>query len=151
VAETEIYPDVPEALERLRNAGFLLIVTTNQPDVARGKTSQAGVQAIHAFLAGKLPLDEIRVCYHDDADLCVCRKPKPGMILAAAERFGIDVAASYMVGDRWRDIDAGLAAGCTPILIERGHQEELRGQPSAVVASLAEAVAWIESREAGQK
>lgn len=151
VAETEIYPDVPEALDRLRRAGFLLIVTTNQPDVARGKTSRSGVEAIHAFLAERLPLDDIQVCYHDDPDECACRKPKPGMIMAAAERFGVDVAASYMVGDRWRDIDAGLAAGCTPILIERGHDEVLRSTPSAVVTSLAEAAAWIESREAERK
>lgn len=147
VAETVIYPDVPDALARLRGAGFLLVVTTNQPDVARGKQSRAGVEAINAYLAEQLPLDEIVVCYHDDADLCDCRKPKPGMIRAAAERHGIDAAASYMVGDRWRDIDAGLAAGCTTILIERGHQEELRGKPAAVVSSLGEAAAWIEARE----
>ena len=147
VGETEIYPDVPDALARLRNAGFLLIVTTNQPDVARGRQTLAGVEAIHQYLAELLPLDAIEVCYHDDADLCACRKPKPGLIRAAAERFGVDVAASYMVGDRWRDIDAGLAAGCTTILIERGHDEELRGRPAVIVGSLAEAAAWIERRE----
>src|SRR5579884_4235466 len=79
-AETAIYPDVPEALARLRQAGFLLVVTTNQPDVARGKQTRAGVEAIHAYLAKRLPLDAIEVCYHDDADLCDCRKPKPGLI-----------------------------------------------------------------------
>jgi D-glycero-D-manno-heptose 1,7-bisphosphate phosphatase len=147
VAETVIYSDVPAALARLRDAGFLLIVTTNQPDVARGRQTRAGVESIHAHLAAQLPLDDITVCYHDDADLCECRKPKPGLIRAAAERHGIDVGKSYMVGDRWRDIDAGLAAGCTTILIERGHQEELRGQPAVVVPSLAEAAAWIEQRE----
>ncbi|HEX3535504.1 MAG TPA: HAD family hydrolase [Stellaceae bacterium] len=147
VAETVIYPDVPAALARLRGAGFLLIVTTNQPDVSRGKQTRAGVESIHAHLAAQLPLDGIEVCYHDDADRCACRKPKPGLIRAAAQRHGIHVAASYMIGDRWRDIDAGLAAGCTPILIERGHQEELRGQPAVVVSSLAEAAAWIEERE----
>jgi D-glycero-D-manno-heptose 1,7-bisphosphate phosphatase len=148
VAETIIYPDVPDALARLRDAGFLLIVTTNQPDVARGKQTRAGVEAIHRYLAERLPLDDIEVCYHDDADLCACRKPKPGMIRAAAERHGVDTAASYMVGDRWRDVDAGLAAGCTTILIERGHREELRGQPAVVASSMAEAAAWIERREA---
>lgn len=147
VAETVIYPDVPDALARLRATGFLLIVTTNQPDVARGKQTRAGVEAINAYLAERLPLDDIAVCYHDDADLCVCRKPKPGMIQAAAEQYGIDVGASYMVGDRWRDVDAGLAAGCTAILIERGHQEELRGAPAVVVSSLGEAVDWIATRE----
>lgn len=150
VAETVIYPDVAEALVRLRKAAFLLIVTTNQPDVARGKQSRARVEAIHAYLAEQLPLDAIEVCYHDDADLCPCRKPKPGMIRAAADRFGIDMEASYMVGDRWRDIDAGLAAGCTSILIDRGHDEELRGRPAVVVASLGEAADWIERREAAR-
>jgi D-glycero-D-manno-heptose 1,7-bisphosphate phosphatase len=147
VAETVIYSDVPEALTRLRKAGFLLIVTTNQPDVARGKQTRAGVETIHAYLAEQLPLDDIQVCYHDDADDCACRKPKPGMIRAAVQRHGIDATASYMIGDRWRDVDAGLAAGCMTILIERGHQEELRGKPAMVVSSLGEAAAWIEMRE----
>lgn len=147
VAETIIYPDVPGALARLHNAGFLLIVTTNQPDVARGRQSRAGVESIHAHLAAQLPLDDIEVCYHDDVDDCACRKPKPGLIRDAAARHGIDIAASYMVGDRWRDVDAGLAAGCTTILIERRHQEELRGKPAVAVASLGEAAAWIEKRE----
>jgi D-glycero-D-manno-heptose 1,7-bisphosphate phosphatase len=147
VAQTVIYADVPEALARLRKVGFLLIVTTNQPDVARGKQTRAGVDTIHAHLAAVLPLDGIEVCYHDDADHCVCRKPKPGMIQNAAERHGIDIAASYMIGDRWRDIDAGLAAGCTAILIDRRHQEELRGKPAVVVSSLGEAAAWIANRE----
>lgn len=146
VAETVIYPDVREALARLRHAGFLLIVTTNQPDVARGKQTRAGVEAIHAYLQQELPLDDIMVCYHDDPDDCICRKPKPGMIRAAAERHGVEIGASYMVGDRWRDVDAGLAAGCTTILIERGHQEELRGRPDMTVLSLGEAAAWIEMR-----
>jgi len=148
IAETTIYTDVPDALDRLRNAGFLLIVTTNQPGVARGKQTRAVVEAINQYLAERLPLDDIEVCYHDDADLCACRKPKPGMIRSAAERHGIDVAASYMIGDRWRDVDAGLAASCTTILIDRGHREELRGAPAVVVSSMAEAAAWIERREA---
>ena len=148
VAETAIYPDVPDALAKLRDAGFLLIVTTNQPDVARGNQTRAVVEAINQHLAERLPLDDIEVCYHDDADLCACRKPKPGMIRSAAERHGIDVAASYMIGDRWRDVDAGLAAGCTTILIDRRHREELRGAPAVVVSSMAEAAAWIEQREA---
>jgi D-glycero-D-manno-heptose 1,7-bisphosphate phosphatase len=148
VSETIIYPDVPDALATLRDAGFLLIVTTNQPDVARGRQTRAGVEAIHRYLADRLPLDDIEVCYHDDADLCSCRKPKTGMIQTAAERHDIDIAGSYMIGDRWRDVDAGLAAGCTTVLIERGHREELRGQPAVVVSSIAEAAAWIERREA---
>jgi D-glycero-D-manno-heptose 1,7-bisphosphate phosphatase len=118
VAETTIYPDVPDALAKLRAAGFLLVVTTNQPDVARGNQTRAGVEAINRYAAERLPLDDIYVCYHDDADLCACRKPRPGMIRPATERHGIDTAASYMTGDRWRDIDAGLAAGCTTILID---------------------------------
>ena len=111
---------MPDALAKLRDAGFLLIVTTNQPDVARGNQTRATVEAINQYLAERLPLDDIEACYHDDADLCACRKPKPGMIRSAAERHGIDIAASYMIGDRWRDVDAGLAAGCTTILIDRG-------------------------------
>jgi D-glycero-D-manno-heptose 1,7-bisphosphate phosphatase len=147
VAETTIYPDVPDALAKFRDVGFLLIVTMNAPDVPRRNQTREGVEAINQYLAERLPLDDTEVCYHDDADLCICRKPKPGMIRSAAERHGIDVAASYMIGDRWRDVDAGLAAGCTIILIDRGHREELRGRPAVVVGSMAEAAVWVEQRE----
>ena len=116
VDELELLPGVGEACARLHDTGFLLIVVTNQPDVARGSLTTEAVEAMHLELAQALPLDDIAVCMHDDADGCDCRKPQPGMLLAAARRFGIDLAASFLVGDRWRDVEAAQRAGCRAAL-----------------------------------
>ena len=142
--ELRILADAPAALARLKQAGFLIIVVTNQPDVARGAQSRGAVESIHAALAAELPIDDFLVCWHDDGDGCACRKPKPGLLLEAAARHEIDLRASFLVGDRWRDIDAGAAAGCRTILIDRRYRE--RGpsaQPDFRALSLDEAAAWI--------
>ena len=119
-------------------------MVTNQPDVARGLQRAEAVEQMHDWLKSQLPIDDIFACLHDDADRCDCRKPLPGLLLRAAERYHVDPACSYMVGDRWRDIDAAAAAGVKAIWIDRGYAER---QPSAVpnarVASLTEAVDWI--------
>lgn len=122
VAEVEILPGVPEALRRLKTAGFMLIVVSNQPDVARGTTPRETVEAINAYLASRLPIDRFIMCY-DDGDFADCRKPRPGMLLAGAAEFDVDLGASYMIGDRWRDIDAGIAAGCKTVFIDYGYSE----------------------------
>ena len=106
--ELVILPDVPEALTSLREAGFVLIVVTNQPDVATGKQRRDVVKGMHDVLRQRLPVDDIEACFHTDADNCACRKPKPGMILQAASRWSIDLARSYVVGDRWRDVDPAM-------------------------------------------
>jgi D-glycero-D-manno-heptose 1,7-bisphosphate phosphatase len=111
------------ALRALRDAGFRLIVVTNQPDVVTGRQERAVVDAIHDHLRRTLPLDDVRVCWHVDADACECRKPKPGLLLDAAAEWDIDLAQSFMIGDRWRDIDAGRAAGCRTVLIARPYAE----------------------------
>lgn len=148
--EIEIPSDATSALASLKDAGFLLIVVTNQPDVARGKQTRTGVEAIHQMLRSALPLDDFLVCYHDDADACNCRKPLPGLLETAAARYGIELGRSYLIGDRWRDIDAGAAAGCTTILIDYGYRERAPHQPpNARVRSLGEAARWILSREDG--
>jgi D-glycero-D-manno-heptose 1,7-bisphosphate phosphatase len=145
VAELEVLPGVPEALARLKAAGYRLIVVTNQPDVARGTQRREEVDAMHASLASRLPLDEVRVCFHDDADGCECRKPRPGL-LTQAPRY--DVARSVMVGDRWRDIEAGRRAGVrATVLVASGHDEPCDVEPDLRVGSLAEAVPWILSME----
>jgi D-glycero-D-manno-heptose 1,7-bisphosphate phosphatase len=142
VSVMAILPGVPEALARLRAAGFTLVVVTNQPDVARGTQTRAAVEAIHAKLRAELHLDAIYACWHDDADACSCRKPKPGMLVTAATDLGIDLGASFMVGDRWRDVDAGIAAGCRTVFIDRDYRE--RKPESAIhVADLPEAATWI--------
>jgi D-glycero-D-manno-heptose 1,7-bisphosphate phosphatase len=143
-AEMEIDADAPAALARLKAAGFLLLVVTNQPDVARGITRLEDVEAMHATLRAALPLDAFFVCYHDNADACGCRKPQPGMLIAAAAEHGIDLASSFMVGDRWRDVDAGAAAGCRTVWIDRGYREQAPAHmPDARVDSLRAAADWI--------
>jgi D-glycero-D-manno-heptose 1,7-bisphosphate phosphatase len=145
--ELRIFDGAADHLRRLRQAGFKLIVVTNQPDVARGTQAAAEVEAIHGRLRRELPLDDVLSCLHDDADGCACRKPKPGLILDGAARHAVDVSASFMVGDRWRDVEAGQAAGCKTVWIDRGYRE--RGPaaaPHARVASLAEAADWILSQ-----
>jgi D-glycero-D-manno-heptose 1,7-bisphosphate phosphatase len=143
VGEMEILHGVSEALVSLHEAGFMLIVVTNQPDVARGTTSMAVVEEINSYLATCLPIDEFRTCYHDNGDGCDCRKPLPGALRAAAEQHDIDLTQSYMVGDRWRDIEAGQGAGCSTIFIDYGYAEK---QPKLVnhrVQSLSEAAEII--------
>jgi D-glycero-D-manno-heptose 1,7-bisphosphate phosphatase len=143
-AEMEIEADAPVALARLKAAGFLLVVITNQPDVARGITRREDVETMHAALRAALPLDAFFVCYHDNADGCECRKPRPGMLLEAAAAHDIDLAQSFMIGDRWRDVDAGVAAGCRTIWIDRGYDEQAPARPpDARVDSLRAAADWI--------
>lgn len=139
LAELEILPGVPETLARLRAAGFLNVIVTNQPDVATGKQRREVVQAMHGHLLSILPIDAMKVCYHTDADNCACRKPKPGMLLEAAAELEIDLAASFMVGDRWRDVGAGQAAGCKCFFLDRGYEEKRPENPYVAVKSLVEA------------
>lgn len=139
--ELEILPGVARALERLRAAGFLNIVVTNQPDVATGKQRLEVVESMHRQLQDSLAIDAISACYHVQADECPCRKPRPGMLLDAARRFEIDLAGSFMVGDRWRDVGAGHAAGCAAALfIDYAYKERGPAQPHVLVKSLADAV-----------
>ncbi len=143
IDDLEILPGVPEALARLRLANFYLVVVTNQPDVARGTQRREVIDAMHASLAAALPIDEFRVCDHDDRDDCVCRKPKPGMLEAAARDADLNLSASIMVGDRWRDVEAGRRAGCRTVFIDRDYAEARPDHPDATVGSLPEAVDWI--------
>ena len=143
LAEFEILPDAVQACRALREAGFLLIVVTNQPDVARETQQRAVVEAINEALRSEITLDDIRVCYHDDDDQCSCRKPLPGLLVEAAKEWQIDLSASFMVGDRWKDIESGLRAGCKTILIDREYRETILSAPDHQVHSLAEATDWI--------
>jgi D-glycero-D-manno-heptose 1,7-bisphosphate phosphatase len=141
--DLEILPGVAGALADLKRAGYVLVVVTNQPDVARGAQTRAAVDAIHARLQAELPLDAIRACLHDDADRCGCRKPAPGLLLDAARDLDLDLGASVMVGDRWRDIEAGRAAGCRTVFINCHYAERQPTTFDVELTSLAEAAAWI--------
>jgi D-glycero-D-manno-heptose 1,7-bisphosphate phosphatase len=141
--EFEFLPGVQEAVAQLSKAGFSLVVVTNQPDVARGRTTRAQVEEMNDRIRLELPVLEVLSCYHDSADGCGCRKPKPGLLLDAARRWRLDPARSFMVGDRWSDIAAGRAAGCRTALVETPYSGRERCIPDHTVADLAEAAAWI--------
>jgi D-glycero-D-manno-heptose 1,7-bisphosphate phosphatase len=143
LAELHIPADVPAALAALRAAGLRLIVVTNQPDVARGTTTRPAVEQIHAALRACLPLDAIYACFHDDADACGCRKPQPGMLIQAAAEHSLDLAASFMVGDRWKDIVAGQRAGCLTVLLGDAYGEQQRCRPDHTAADLSGAARHI--------
>ncbi len=148
LSEFEILPGVLGACKKLKAAGFLLVVATNQPDVGRGTLAQSAVEAMHAHLCRQLPIDRVEVCYHPGRGQsnCDCRKPRPGLLLRAARELGIDLSRSWMVGDRWRDIDCGHVAGCRTIFIERGYDEALRQAPDFRAATLLDAAAIILNR-----
>jgi D-glycero-D-manno-heptose 1,7-bisphosphate phosphatase len=146
VADFEILPGVAQACADLKRAGYLLVVVTNQPDVGRGILAKEIVESIHYTMVGQLPIDRVEVCYHAGAEYgetCDCRKPNPGMLINAATELNIDLARSFMVGDRWRDIDCGQRAGCKTVFIDLGYDEALREQPDFRAANLGKAVEWI--------
>ena len=145
--EFELYPDVAEDCAQLKQAGLLLVVVTNQPDVGRGTQSRELVEAMNRKLRDAVPsLDAIEICYHAGAshgEPCDCRKPKPGMLFRATAIHAIDLRRSFFIGDRWRDVDCAHAAGCRAVFIDHGYNEPLRQQPAFSVTTLGEAVAVV--------
>ncbi|ESS71611.1 D,D-heptose 1,7-bisphosphate phosphatase [Methyloglobulus morosus KoM1] len=151
LAEIEILPKVPEALLALKEAGFILITVSNQPDVARGTLRRDTVDSINAYLGERMAMDRFIMCYHDSSDECPCRKPKPGMLLEGALEFNIDLSRSYMIGDRWRDVEAGKNAGCKTVFIDYGYDERQPESCDFVTRSLFEAAQIILSTEKGRE
>jgi len=143
LADLHILPGVPEACHALRQAGLTLVVVTNQPDIARGVTTRESVDQLNGRVQERTGVDAVYVCPHDDADGCGCRKPAPGLLLQGAEDFGIELRRSYMVGDRWRDVEAGQRAGCRTAYVERHYQESGASGADIVVSDLPEAARWI--------
>ena len=117
LAAFSLYPDAAGSLARLKAAGYLLVVVTNQPDIGNGLVSANVVNEMHRLMAEALPIDHVEMCPHSQSEGCSCRKPKPGMLINAARLYGIDLAASIMVGDRFSDLEAGRAAGCRTISV----------------------------------
>lgn len=146
LGELDVYPEAAASLRRLLVARFVLVVVTNQPDVARGTQSREVVDDINRELCRQLPVAAVYACFHDDADGCRCRKPAPGLLLDAARDLGIDLNRSFMVGDRWRDVEAGRRAGCRTVHIDRHYAERSPQLPDVVTTGLAEAASWIEDR-----
>ena len=142
----EILPDVTESLRLLKENGFLLIVVTNQPDVGRGTQTKETIEEMHSFLLQHLSLNDIYVCWHGQDGECECRKPLPGMLIQAADKYGVDFQQSYLIGDRWKDIEAGKTAGCKTIFLDYHYNELLRSQPDFTATSTRKASEWIISQ-----
>jgi D-glycero-D-manno-heptose 1,7-bisphosphate phosphatase len=145
-----VLPGVVEALAELRRTGLALVCITNQPDVARGRVAARVVEQANEVLRERLGLDAVRCCPHDDPDPFGCRKPAPGLILDAAADLGLDLRRSVVVGDRWRDVEAGRRAGCRTVFLDRGYDERGPDAPDLVVGELAEAVPWIVGTTSGR-
>jgi D-glycero-D-manno-heptose 1,7-bisphosphate phosphatase len=141
--EFEFLPGVLEAARRLADAGWAMVVVTNQPDVARGLQMRASVEAMNLHVRQHLPVLDVLTCWHDSGDDCACRKPRPGLLTEGARRFDLNLRRSVMVGDRWSDVVAGQAAGCTALLVETPFSARERCQPDHCVNDLTEAAAWI--------
>jgi D-glycero-D-manno-heptose 1,7-bisphosphate phosphatase len=141
--QLQILPRVGEAIEMLRSADFELVVVTNQPDVARGHLSKEVVNSMHQQLQRELKIEHFYTCFHDDAQNCSCRKPKPGLLRIAGRDLGLDLKKSFMVGDRWRDIVAGQTAGCRCFFVDYSYAEKPPQMPYLRVSSLFEAAQTI--------
>lgn len=141
--DMEILPGVADTLLKLREAGYLNIVVTNQPDVFRGIQPRAVMDAMHDRLRDTLALDDIRACLCEEGPDCPCYKPAPGMLVDAARDWGVDLGKSAIVGDRWRDVGAGQAVGCETFFVDCGYQEKQPDRPDHIVADLSEAGAII--------
>lgn len=143
LSELVFIEGVKEALLLSEQMGFLNIIVTNQPDVGSGLQSSEVLAQMHERIKTDLTIDDIFVCTHCENDCCGCRKPKPGMLVDAAEKWNIDLKSSYLVGDRWRDIGAAQAVGCESFFIDYGYEEQRPQQPYQTVSSLYEAVQRI--------
>jgi transaldolase len=139
-----IYPDAPPALARLKAEGYTLVVVSNQPDVGKGIIATEVLAEMNRRLFASLPVDDIRMCTHRQDEACDCRKPKPGMLLAASKELGIDLDRSFMIGDRKSDIEAGKAAGCKTVFVDLDYTaEEKANDANWVVRSVSQAIDHI--------
>lgn len=119
-----ILDGVVSSITDLTRAGYVCVVVTNQPDIARGTASFHDVDAINTKITELTQLQHFYVCPHDESDACDCRKPLPGLLLQAALKLQLDLTQSFMVGDRWRDVEAGKNAGVRTFFIDYGYFEQ---------------------------
>jgi D-glycero-D-manno-heptose 1,7-bisphosphate phosphatase len=143
VHQVKIIAGVRESIKKFKLNGIQIVIVTNQPDVGRGTLAKETVEEINGYLKAELHIEHVYCCYHDNLDNCGCRKPSPGMLIEAAQNLNLDLSRSYMVGDRWRDIEAGQAAGCTSFFIDYGYAEKLPNMPFIRVTSLLDAAQKI--------
>ncbi len=141
----EFLPGVKEAIKLFRNLNYVPVVVTNQPDFARGKKSIDEINALNNLVRNELGIQDIYMCLHDDAEQCYCRKPREGLLLKAALELQLDLEVSVMVGDRWRDIQAGQRAGCKSFFIDNDYDEKRPQEPFHRVTSLLEVANFLGS------
>lgn len=141
--ELFIIEGVPEAIELLLNSNYLVVVVTNQPDVARGTVERKKIELINFEISKRTGIRNFYTCFHDDSDDCSCRKPKPGLLIEAARDYSLDLKSSFMIGDRWRDVSAGQAVGSRCFFIDYGYSEKSPKMPFKKVSSLLEAAHLI--------
>jgi D-glycero-D-manno-heptose 1,7-bisphosphate phosphatase len=132
---------IREAVQQLKNNGFKIIVVSNQPDLARGEITEDILHSMTERLKSEIPIDDIYICPHDDHHKCSCRKPRPGMLLQAAQKWDIDLTESFLIGDTWKDMEAGKACGCKTILLDACYNQDARCDLR--VKSLSEAASII--------
>lgn len=139
-----LYPDATPGVARLKAQDLLVIVATNQPDITTGRLAPQTLDAMHARLRARTAIDDIEVSTATRAAPDRRRKPEPGMLIDAAAKWDIDLAASYMVGDRASDVICGARAGCRTVFIDLGYSAEIPPEtPNATAADLTGAVDWI--------
>lgn len=155
--DLQLIPGAAQAIRMLNDAGYLVIVVTNQAGIARGYYDEVTVQTLHEHLTAALAehgahLDAIYLCPHhpDFTGPCACRKPEPGMLRQAAAELEIDLRQSWLVGDTISDIGAGRAAGCRTILVRTGYGLQVeadvsrqKARPDAIVDDVGAAVQYI--------
>ena len=145
IEEFKLIKNINRPLNNIRKMGFKLFIVTNQPDVAKGILKPGVLKKMNDIILNTLPIDEIMVCKHIDSDYCECRKPKPGMIKTLAQKWKIDVQSSFLIGDNWKDIESGKAAGCSTILIDKFYNSSI--QSDYRVENLKMSVEVIEPNE----
>ena len=144
VANFRLYEDVPEAVRRLKQNGFVVVVVTNQPDIGAGLVMREEVDAMHEQLCAQAPIDGIELCPHVAGDTCECRKPAPGMLKYAACNHQLDLNESFMVGDRVSDVEAGRRAGCRTVFVDLGYTAECAPKHAHYTCSgVLASVEWI--------
>jgi D-glycero-D-manno-heptose 1,7-bisphosphate phosphatase len=143
LADLVIRSGVREGIRRLRLDNYLIFCLTNQPDVARGKLDLGELSRINDFLASELGIQEFFVCPHDDSDNCLCRKPKPGGVNYFLTKYNLDPSETFVIGDRWKDIDAGNAAGCKTIHIDGGYSEKRATNYTFSTVSFSKAIDFV--------
>jgi D-glycero-D-manno-heptose 1,7-bisphosphate phosphatase len=144
--EFEFLPGVKEAITLFKECNYIPVVVTNQPDFARRNKSLEEINTLNEIVRLGLDIQNVYMCLHDDADDCSCRKPKDGLLLEAASELELDLKVSVMVGDRWRDIQAGQNAGCECFFIDNNYAEKSPLPPFHRVTSLLEVAQILGSK-----